>query len=121
MLFPTDCNHSEVIYVPKDFDRNDFETPVWPEDLDLNVIFPRGAKGIRLRHAPGTTYSLKNEYVMFMSTDTVSALPNRSIAKMFDRYWLGNIVIVKIGRRDGVRVINMGRGEQLKVDDVVGS
>lgn len=56
-----------------------------------------------------------------MSVDNVSALPNLSIAQMFDRHWLGNIVVVKVGLRDGVRVVNMLWGEQLKVNDVVGS
>lgn len=122
VVFPTSCNHSEIMYISQDLSRSDdLECPLWPEDADLATLFPRGARGIRIREAPGTTYRLKNAYMVFISADNVSALPNHSIARMFNRHWLGNIAVVKIGVRDGIRVINMSRGEQIKVDDIVGA
>lgn len=121
MVYPTHGNHSDVIYCQRDSGRDECDGPVWAEDLNLSEVFPRGAKGIRICTLPGTTYELRNEYMMFVSADAVSALANYSIAKLFNRFWLGNVVVVKMARRDGLSIVNMRIGERLKVDDIVGS
>lgn len=126
VLYPTNCNHSEIIYIGRDPKHYEFTKPsgepiVWAEDLNLDEEFPVGANGLKIIHAPGTTYSLRNEYMMFVSADLLSSPPNRSIKKLFARKWLGNIVVVKLGRRDSMSVVNMSWGERAKVDDVIGS
>lgn len=120
-MYPTHGNRSEVMYCRKGEDLQYFDAPVWAEDLDLTSVFPRGANGINIRTIPGTTYELRNQYMMFISADAVSSLANYSIAKLFNRFWLGNIVVVKMARRNGLSIINMCLGERIKVDDVVGS
>lgn len=87
----------------------------------MDVEFPVGANGVKLIHAPGTTYLLRNEYIMFVSASLRSSPLNRSIRKLYDRRWRGNIVVVKLGRRDRASVINMCWGERAKVDDLLGS
>lgn len=126
VLYPTDCNHSEILYVGRDPKHHEYTKPsgeplVWAEDLKLDEEFPLGANGIKIIHAPGTTYLLRNGYMMFISADSISSPPNRSIWKSFAKPWSGNIVVVKLARADGMSVINMCWGERVKVDDVVGS
>ena len=95
------------MYLARDSGHEGFDNPVWPEDLDLGAFFPRGARAISIKNAPGTSYRFKNEYLIFVSADLVSALPNLSLAKIFDQHWLGNVLVVKIGQRDRIRVVNM--------------
>lgn len=58
--------------------------------------------------------------VVVFSADQTSSTPNRSIAKLYNIHWLGNVVVVKCAKRDPKQVIQMGWGDRQLVDVLIG-
>lgn len=78
-----------------------------------------GSTSIRVQQIPRTRIPLRNEYVLFYSSDSVSSLPNASIARLYNIHWMGNVVVMKCSRRDPLKIVQMSWGEQHLVDIVV--
>lgn len=72
------------------------------EDLDLDAVFPCGYYTQRFYTAPGTpSVKLDNAYEILTSRVDELARPNHSVVTRFQRKWIGNIVVVKLSKRNG--------------------
>lgn len=92
--------------------------PFWPEDLDIIPWFPYGFVSTRLSQVPGTVRALHCDYRIFISRRASSVPWNTSTIARFGRPWIGNILIVKYGRRVINSVVQMHDAD-LQVLDVI--
>lgn len=83
---------------------------VWIQ-VDPSVWFPSGYRLRKIKRLPGTILDLEHTYQIYFSQDETSSVPNFCVARQFDMYWMGNIVVVKRGRADPCKVLQMGAGD----------
>lgn len=117
LFFPTGgtCIRTLTATINADLD----DACVWPLDLQLSEWFPLGQSHVRITHVPFTDHPLRNELVVFFSSDQVSSLPNRSLAKLYGIHWMGNVIVLKCAKGDPLQVIQMDWGDKKIVDVVV--
>jgi hypothetical protein len=116
IIYPTGGKNS--VYMKAEC-TNPENQPLWAEDLDLRRWLPRGNMGIRISNVPGTKILLRNSFMIFIAYNRTSSLPNASIAQRFNQGWKGNIIVVKLGCKDVLKLEKWLSDERAMVDFVV--
>ncbi|KDQ65217.1 hypothetical protein JAAARDRAFT_43944 [Jaapia argillacea MUCL 33604] len=92
LLFPTGSMRAIGTLVPL---NKLVEHPLSPNDLDTTAWFPKGCRSTHVVRVPGTMVALPASLTIFASLDLVSSLVNGCIAMTCDRFWIGNLLVVK--------------------------
>lgn len=58
--------------------------------------------------------------MIFTSQDPVSSLLNECMAASFNQHWIGNVLVVKCGKKDPHRIVHMDIGEHVLARLIVG-
>lgn len=119
-MYGNDATASKEVHLPVE-DAAPEVPPFYPEDLDMDRIFPVGSYSTRVSVVPGTSCALDHHYRIFVSRDDVTSLLNRSVALTFDKPWYGNIVVTKHAARDKDKLIHVTSGEKDLIDVIVGA
>lgn len=62
------------------------------DDLQVDMLFPKGACSLRLIELPGTNLRLPNDWRIFLSRCQAEAPLNQAVQTRYGRKWSGNIV-----------------------------
>lgn len=118
LIYPTGASSCSRLVAPISVDADESDL-YWSEDVDLEKWFPHGHTSEVVTHLPGTSFRLKNALTICYTEDQVSSVVNIAISRLCHRHWLGNLVVLKMGRRYN-DVIQVAWGEESFVDLIVG-
>jgi hypothetical protein len=93
--------------------------PFYPEDLHVTRWFPSGSKHVRVSTLPGTNLHLPWQYHIFTTTNSTSALLNRTTTILNDQSWMGNIRVFAVSKTTQARLVHCSHTEIVLIDVVV--
>ena len=118
-----------MVLLPCDDDYNPARgSPPEPIDLDLSRWFSQAQIISKVDYFPGTSCWLRNGYAIIAVRQPSGCSPrirpssspaNTAVHEMFSMHWMGNIIVVKRGRRARHRVVNITRSEISLVNALV--
>ena len=109
-----------MVIVPIRRDLDDPTVPIWPDDLDLRQWFPFGTDRFRLSSFPvDPMHSLRNHYTAFTSMDPERSAPNQCLSARWGVDVTGNVLVVRHGRGNLMRVTNIQSVEHQLIDFLI--